>query len=106
VIANEPVLIGLGDNQDEKNRRWTQCMNFLRNNPKLLLQMIPDPEDETGEMVAVGKPRPTKRQQANGRPAKAGQQKNRTAISRGQPTRFLAMSHDKRNGPAVSSQLP
>ena len=36
-VANEPALIGLGTFNDEKDRRWSQCMTFLRNNPKLLL---------------------------------------------------------------------
>ena len=36
-IANEPPLVGFEDDGDERKRRWDQCVNFLRNNPKLLL---------------------------------------------------------------------
>ena len=36
-IADEPPLVGFEDDGDERKRRWDQCVNFLRNNPKLLL---------------------------------------------------------------------
>ena len=64
-IANEPAVVGLAEgDEDEKRRRWTQCVAFLRNNPRLLLQMIPNPEDEEQELknaVLVGRPRPVKK---------------------------------------------
>ena len=56
--------MGLGDDDYEKKRRWTQCVAFLRNNPRLLLQMIPNAEDDEEELksaVMVGRPRPLKK---------------------------------------------
>ena len=73
-VANEPALVGLGPFNDEKDRRWSQCMTFLRNNPKLLLQMIPNPdldEDEMLTAIPVGKPRPRK-DKGKGKPPKIG----------------------------------
>ena len=37
------------NNEEENQRRWETCMKFLRNNPKLLLQMIPDLSDDDVE---------------------------------------------------------
>jgi len=57
-IASEPAVVGLGTNQAEQERRWGQCMHFLRNNPKLLLQMIPNPSDDEEELakaISVGR---------------------------------------------------
>lgn len=81
-------------------------MNFLRNNPKLLLQMIPDPDDDidcnfSSDVISVGRPRPSKRQSV-GKPPKSGTQK--TNASKG-PPRFLAISHDKK-GMINSNKLP
>ena len=76
-MAKEPPVVGLGEINDEKNRRWNQCVNFLRNNPKLLLQMIPDPsddEDDSKHVIAVGRPRPRPKRGFN-RPLKSSQQR-------------------------------
>ena len=68
--------MGLENEEDEKSRRWTQCMQFLRNNPKLLMQMIPNPSDDEDDLasakksaVLVGKPRPNRRNKTS-RPPK------------------------------------
>jgi len=49
-LAKEPPNIIVND-QGERERRWTQCIGFLRNNPKLLIQMIPS---ELDEMMGMG----------------------------------------------------
>jgi len=70
-IANEPAVVGLGDDNDEKKRRWTHCVAFLRNNPRLLLQMIPNPDDDEEELskaITVGRPRPAKKPLRSSRP--------------------------------------
>lgn len=36
-IVTEPETVSLMNAEDEKQRRWGECMGFLRNNPKLLL---------------------------------------------------------------------
>ena len=63
-IADEPALVGLENDEDEKKRRWNMTLAFLRNNPKLLLQMIPNSNEHEIDMMAkqipVGKPRPRK----------------------------------------------
>ena len=41
-IVVRPDEVGIANQDDEKKRRWGQCVEFLRNNPKLLLQMLPD----------------------------------------------------------------
>jgi hypothetical protein len=44
-LCAEPPEIIANDNH-EKDRRWKQCVGFMRNNPKLLLQMIPSDLDD------------------------------------------------------------
>ena len=36
-IVVRPDEVGIANQDDEKKRRWGQCVEFLRNNPKLLL---------------------------------------------------------------------
>ena len=48
-IVTEPETVSLANAEDEKNRRWGECMGFLRNNPKLLLQMLPNLSDDEGD---------------------------------------------------------
>lgn len=38
------VLDATSDPQEDQERRWSQIVVFMRNNPKLLMQMIPDGE--------------------------------------------------------------
>ena len=47
-------------------------MSFLRNNPKLMLQMIPnDSDDDIDAAKPIGKPKPAARRKAGKPPAKA-----------------------------------
>ena len=60
------------NDEEEKNRRWKQCVSFLRNNPKLMLQMIPnDSDDDIDAAKPIGKPKPAARRKAGKPPAKA-----------------------------------
>ena len=53
-IVPRPDEVGIANQEDEKNRRWGQCVEFLRNNPKLLLQMLPDGTFEDGNEEGPG----------------------------------------------------
>ena len=52
-LVRRPDEVGIANEEDEKNRRWGECVEFLRNNPKLLLQMVPDGgyEDEEDDQA-------------------------------------------------------
>ena len=45
-IATAPETVSVANIEDEKQRKWGECLGFLRNNPKLLLQMLPDMSDD------------------------------------------------------------
>ena len=108
--------MGLEDEDAEKKRRWTQCVSFLRNNPRLLLQMIPNPDEDEDELktaITVGRPRPAKKPLRSSKPPKPSNSSQAPVLSQQQTPqnddgslerRFLAVSRDIRNGPAKKSQ--
>lgn len=52
-VVNEPRLVEMEDKGREKERRWENCLQFLRNNPKLLMQMIPNPTEGDSSVDAL-----------------------------------------------------
>ena len=76
-------------------------MNFLRNNPKLMLQMIPhEDSDDQDNVTLVGKPRPAKKKSSRPpKPVKVISSDDQSRLSA--KPRFLAMSEDHRSGPAI-----
>lgn len=45
-IVTEPETVSVANAEEEKQRKWGECVGFLRNNPKLLLQMLPNLSDD------------------------------------------------------------
>ena len=54
-IVDEPEHVSVANAEDEKQRRWGECVGFLRKNPKLLLQMLPDLSDDEEQERQVRK---------------------------------------------------
>lgn len=41
-MDNDQVVKASNDPKEHQEKRWEQILSFMRNNPKLLMQMIPD----------------------------------------------------------------
>ena len=39
----------MADPQQDQDARWTKILDFMRGNPKLLMQMIPDTDKHTSK---------------------------------------------------------
>ena len=50
-IVAEPETVSVANPEAEKQRKWGECVGFLRNNPKLLLQMLPNLSGDEDDVV-------------------------------------------------------